>query len=369
MANGIGSRCESRFMYINSLSYGTLTDNSGNVAGFPASNVATQNRSNVWVCKGNFDITTDNNKLYIDSDTYTIQVGSYSGSELGVAINDQISPDGFYIYYGDGGKFYIRNIYNGFTLKLSNQTSAIWDTIGFVGSVDINVLISEFEISYTRIHTSEYLYYDLGSEMDVSFFALLPLRNYSIPLSTNAVVNVKASNVDDIDTAPLDVNIPINDDGCFYFLEDGTDLSYRYVWITITDRENPISGGLAFSQVFLGGFSYLENKTVDSNFNIQFVDRALRTESQAGGLYFERYGRHTRWSNLRYSNLTKTQLETIQQLFYDVGKSINFYMTIDSGNFNNDISQFIIYGVFDGDPSVNVGQSNYFDANFEMRSN
>jgi hypothetical protein len=188
-------------------------------------------------------------------------------------------------------------------------------------------------------------------------------------LTAGATINVKASNINDAATAPLDINIPSSAEGCFYFLENGTPISYRYVWVTIIDPENPYGPNLVFSQLFLGGYIALPNKTVDNGFTVQEVDRALRTESQAGGLYFERYGRHKRVSGLRYSNMSKAETAAIQQLYYDIGKSQNFYLSLDSGNFDQDLDQFTFYGVFENDPILTKQRASYFDANFEFRSN
>lgn len=374
---GIGSACETRFMYINSLLYGTMTDNSGALAGFPASNVTSMNRGNLWVTAGNFKLTSvTNDSIYvtIGVNQYNLSLtpGSYTPTTLAAHISARllaVSGSAIVCSYTTDFKFRFACATTGFTLKLSTQSQMIWDTIGYVGTVDIVVPISTNQDGEIRIHTSEYAYFDLGYSMDISFFALMPQRNYSNMLTASATINVKASNVNDISTAPFSQNVTSGIEGCYSFLETGTPIVYRYVWITITDVNNPFGPNLVFSQLFLGGYVSLANRTVDANFNVQDVDRALRTESQAGGLYFERYGRHRRYSNLKFSNMTRDETSEIQQLFYDIGKSNNFYLSIDSGNFNNDIEQFTNIGVFENDPITTAKQANYFDANFEFRSN
>lgn len=377
MANGIGSVCETRWMYINSLVYGTITANSGNLTGFPASNVIQQNRGELWVTKGNFKIDYSNNKLYFDVNstptTITLTNGSYTGVELGAEINSKITTGAVGLscsYNPITFKFkFNRTNSNTIYAMLSNDTNAVWNDIGFVGNVDVLFDDDNDIYGLIRIHTHEYIYFDLGYAMDISFFALMPQRNYSNMLTAGATINVRASNIDDIATAPLSVNISSSIEGCFYFIEQGIPVSYRYVWFTIVDPENPYGPNLVFSQLFMGGYISLPFKTVDNGFTIQEVDRALRTESQAGGLFFERYGRHKRVSGLRYSNMTKAETGVLQQLYYDLGKSQNYYLSLDSGNFDNDIDQFTYYGVFENDPTLTKQRAGYFDSNFEFRSN
>lgn len=374
--SGIGSACETRFMYINSLLYGTMTANSGALAGFPASNVTSMNRGNLWVTAGNFKVDATNNKLYITIGatpyTVTLTNATYTGTTLAAHITSKVQTAtslAITCTYLSTWQFHWESVATNFKLVLSNQTAAIWNDIGLTGSVDITVLTSGELDGEIRIHTHEYVYFDLGYAMDISFFAIMPQRNYSNMLTVGATINISASNVNDITTAPLSVNVGSGVEGIYYFLEAGTPISYRYVWITIVDPANPFGPNLVFSQMFLGGYIALPNRTVDANFTVQDVDRALRTESQAGGLYFERYGRHKRFSNLKFSNMTRVETTAVQQLYYDIGKSNNFYLTLDSGLFNNDVEQFTNIGVFENDPTITAKQANYFDANFEFRSN
>lgn len=375
---GLGSSCETRFMYINSLEYGSITSYSSAMSGFPASNIVSMNRGNLWVTNGNFKIDASNNHLYltvlgVDYDV-SLTTGSYTGQTLGDHITARVlavtGKNITFTYLTSSYKFHIESVQVNFTMKVSNQTNAIWNDIGVTGSIDITITtIQEFD-SEVRIHTHEFIYFDLGYAMDISFFALMPQRNYANMLTAGATINVKASNINDITTAPFDVNIPSGVEGSFYFLEtNGIPVAYRYVWFTIIDPANPFGPNLVFSQLFIGGYIALPNRTVDAGFTIQDVDRSLRTESQAGGLYFERYGRHKRYSGLRFSNMTRTETAAIQQLYYDIGKSNNFYLSLDSGNYNSDISAFTNIGVFENDPTITAKQSNFFDANFEFRTN
>jgi hypothetical protein len=376
MTAGLGSSCETRFMYINSLELGTMTSNSGAMTGFPASNAVSMNRGNLWVTNGLFKIDATNNKMYLEVNytlyTATLASGNYSGTTLAAEIQTKVRAATSTLLtctYLSTYKFHFELVGADFAMVLSNQTTSTWYDVGLLGVVNITVDSGDELEGEIRIHTHEFMYFDLGYAMDISFFALMPQRNYSNMLTAGATLNIRASNVNDITTAPLSVNVPAGAEGSFYFLETGIPVAYRYVWFTLLDPANPFGPNLVFSQIFLGGYIALPNRTVDSGFTLQDVDRALRTESQAGGLYFERYGRHQRISGLKFSNLTRVETTAIQQLYYDIGKSNNFYLSLDSGNFNDDLTEFTNIGVFDNDPTITSKPSNYFDANFEFRSN
>lgn len=371
----IGARPETRLMYLNSLSDATLSSSTPSVTGFSAENITTTSRTSLYIPQDLFIITSANKTFKFkkgnDADvTVTLtEATNYTGTTL-AAHMQSVFGNSFVITYSTTTKFFkFQNTSAAFILYIG-QHSASWDTVGFVTVTgDTTFSGNQTTVYYAdrpRRHTNIKLYYDMGGASDCGFFALLGDRNKTNALSANAVVNLKLSNINDIDSAES-VNIAPTINGTFTFLDAIYPVPlFRYFWLTITDREN-VSEFLPFSQLFLGGFTSWENRTIDHGFTIQYLDRSIRTESVSGALFFERYNKYPYLSGLQISYLTRDEIALLQQAWFDLGKSEHFYLSLDSGHMNNDLSEFMFFGVFDSDPTIEEVGPRYFNGSFSFR--
>lgn len=365
-----GSRPETRIMYNNALTYGTLTYSTPATTGFVAANIVNASRTALYIPKNNFKILSTNKVFKYQlaagaKTTITLTEGNYLGSELATEIQSKLGGN-FVVEYQTTKKFRIKNTASNFTL-FHDEDVLSWNTIGFISGAQLLYTANLwYDADRIRTHTEIELYYDLGGAVDCSFFALLGERNKTFGLSPNAVINIRFSNINDPGTAAISINIPSTIQGAFAFLDGLEPIpTYRYFWLRIVDYENVLDY-IPFSQLFVGGYVYWENRTVNSGFSIKYSDRSVRTESVSGALFFERYNKYPYVSGLTLAFLTKAQADLLQQTWFDLGSSQHFYLSLDSGCMNGDITQFLWYGVFDGDPSIDLNGL-YFDASFSFR--
>ncbi len=372
----LGARPETRLMYNNALNSGTVISSTQEVTGFPVENIVKDSRTSLYIPNNIYIITASNKtfKITHNSVDYTITIaeGSYLADALATEIeskfNTAVSSSTYDVAFSSTtGLFGIKNTTYNFTLKTSEDTAS-WDVIGFVYPSNlVCILNSWYYGSRVRRNSGVFLKYDLGGSADCSFFALLGEKNKTISLTSNAIVNLRLSNIDDYATAEININVPVAIDGCYAFIDGINPLpEYRYVWIDILDKENP-NEYLIFSQLFIGGYVGWDNRTINNGFGIQYVDKSIRVESVSGSLFFEKYPKYPYLTGLTIAYLTKAQLDLLQQAWFDLGKSQHFYISLDSGHLNNDLSQLTWYGVLESDPQITNVAPRYYNASFTFR--
>jgi hypothetical protein len=365
-----GTRPETRIMYNNALNYGTLTYSTPATTGFVASNIVNASRTALYIPKNNFRISVLNKTFKYQlaagaKTTITLTEGNYLGSELATELQTKLGGN-FVVEYQTTKKFRIKNTASNFTLY-HDEDLASWNAIGFTsGAALLYTANLWYDADRIRSHTEIELYYDLGGSVDCSFFALLGERNKTFGLSPNAVINLRLSNINNINAPAININVPSSIQGAFAFLDGLEPIpTYRYFWLTIIDYENVLDY-IPFSQLFIGGYVYWENRTVNNSFSIQYEDRSIRTESVSGALFFERYNKYPYVSGLTLAYLTKQQVQLLQQTWFDVGNSQHMYLSLDSGCMNGDITEFLWYGVFDSAPTIDM-EGIFYNASFSFR--
>lgn len=317
------------------------------------SNAATDDRNTYWQPRsdGYFEITTFNNKIYINdgSDkTGTITVGTYTSDALITEIAAQlnsVSSSWFATYSTSQYKFFLSHTGSA-TLKLSTTTDAIWNTLGFLSTTDSTS--DNWEGDEIRIHTSEWYKLDAGVAQDfTSFASICPIDEVYGP-SSNAVLKLQANNMDEWASPPLEKVLTRNDRGVFEFLDTDstiTDRVYRWWRYEILDPTNP--GGpssLRFSNIYIGPHTEL-NRNVASGFTKSKNDPTRTLTSEFGNQFFDLRVKSEEFSSIPIGSLSISDRRALEQLFYDKGTSEAFYLAIDPNvqisNDLEDLTRFV----------------------------
>lgn len=349
-----------RFMDNNlaELSSGQITFSSA-LASFPGTN-STNNkfRSKVWVPSGYFDITT-NNKIYINdgSDkTVTITASSVAyttpellATEVQTQLNTVSSGWTFdYLRVSEKYKFRFAHA-SGHTLKFSNQTDAAWSILGFTATVD-EVISTEREADEQRNHTSERVTFDLGYNQDITFFGLISPLDRLFPISSTATIKLYGNNLNQWDSPPLTIDLERTDGGIFKFTDDIT-TGYRFWRFEYLDQKNPLGpDGIQIGYIYLGDYTTLE-RNYSSGFTKEFIDPSIVQESESGALYFDKKTKYATFKSLSIELINKDQRDTLEQLFFNLGKTTPFFVSLDPTQcISNDLYDLTKYVVFSEEP-------------------
>lgn len=252
---------------------------SSELASNPFINILDQIRSKTWRPSGCFEITDSNNKLYVDALTITLTNAKYTtGALLASHIQTKLNAasSGWTVSYSSN-RFTISRTSSS-TLKLSTTTNSIWETIGFLTSVDL--VGTSFPANVDRKHTSEWIHIDLGCIYNIDFFALIGKIGEQLTLSNSASVKIYGNNINDFSTAHYTKTITRTEFGYFAFIEE----SYRYWKIEIIDKDCPDT--LELSHFYLGDMETFTANNVSRGFTKTIVDQTRENASENGTSFY-----------------------------------------------------------------------------------
>lgn len=329
---------------------------SSSKSGFTGENAVKDLRTQVWRPGGNFDITTSNNKVYIESTTATITVGSYTYSTLATEIQTQLNTadSGWTVTYSTTTLKFTLAASGSKSLDLSSDTNAIWDTIGYVGSMDRSG--TSFEADEIRIHTSEWIKIDFGLSFSMTCAGIISPLASTFPLTSSATVTLEANSTDSFTSPPFSQEISRYDRGVFGFIDDlysEVNRTYRYALLRIEDRLNPLGPeGIEISRVYIGDHT-TTTSNVGSGFSKPIVDPSTVQRSESGAAYFQEKTKYQAIRSANYGLIEQADRVALEQLYQDHGKTKPLWLSVDpSAAVSVDVSEFTFYGHFESDPNI-----------------
>lgn len=343
--------------------------------GFAAENVYNTSRSKLWKTGGNFEITSSNNSIYINdgsNKTVTLTSGSYTYSSLATHVQTQLnasSSSWTCTYSTTTNKFTLARSSGTRILRFSQTTNAAWDTLGYTQTADTTGSPTSFIADESRIHTSEWLKCDMGVAQEATFIALIGAIDSLFTLSAAATVKVQASNLDSWTSPPVDVTVPVSGASAMKMLDDDIGTGYRYWRIVIIDRLNPLGPeGIEIGYAYLGDHKTITLSNIATGFTKTLVDPSVALQSESGALFFETRPRYLSISGAQIQLLNGTEFDEIEQLFYDLGVSNPFFVSIDPGTeVSRNLSDLTRFVVMASPPQLQHIIRDYYTIQFEMR--
>lgn len=345
---------------------------SSQLTAFPYSNSQLDHRSKVFKFSGRFKITASNKHIYINDGApkdVSLDVADYATPTLLAAhIQTKLnaaSSNWTCTYSTSTFKFTITHNTLA-TLSLSNNTNALWDTIGFTTGVDIPG--TSFTGDQQRNHTTEEIVWDLGSSTEVSFFAMLGLVNQTFNISDVATIKLYANSLNSWATPPLDVTLTRSDRGVFHFLDDLATCTYRWWKLEITDRLNPIGPNLSIAHIYAGNYLTFTERDIGHGYNKAMIDSSVVSTAEGGALYFDLKPKFAAFTELRLDILKRDDKDALEAFFYRVGKTVPFYCSIDPTlTYTDDISELTKFVYFSAEPSFNHTFRDMFSTAMNVR--
>jgi len=347
----------------------TLTASSA-LASFPASNLQNDQRFRIHKTAGNFTIDATNNKLYIDdgsTKTVTLTSANYTYATLASHIQTQLNASSTLwtcTYSTTTFKFTIARSSGTKLLRFSQTTTAVWDTLGYTGSVDAITAAADVQ----RNHTSEYIDVDLGVAQAVTFASLLGPLGEIFSISSTATVTLLGNTTSTMTTPALTVTLTRDTYGIYKFLDDLVDTTYRYWRLKIVDRTNPLGPeGFRFGVLYLGDYETIERRNVASGFSKKQTDSSQTFESEGGALYFQTGLKYMEFENIEVAYMDAADRRALEQIGYDLGKSTPFFVALDPTEIVSTASELTRYVVFSSLPSFTHIKSDIYSVRMAFR--
>jgi len=364
-----------RFMNNNHVTTSNLTATSA-LASFPLSNAVNTGRSRVHKMGGYFEITTSNQKLYIDDGspvTVDVTAGDYT---TGAALATQIETDlnaassGWTVTYDLSGGTYKFTITNSSSVELSlaTTTDAIWDTIGYTGTTDRTG--TSFPADEQRNHSYERWVMDLGAPQEMTFFAAIGPLDEVFFLTDEGTAKIMGNNADVWDSPNYTKTLTNDARGLLHFPEDDTDWgAHRYWAFEIEDRRNPLGPqGMKLGHLYFGTYTTITSSNVARGFSKSQTDPSRVQLSESGARFFDERVKFETYSGLTIQNISLTDMKLIEQIFHDQGVTRPFFLSLDPGLAFSDVqSDETRYITFEGNPQKTQQFLKFFELSFDAR--
>ena len=348
---------------------------SSQLSAFPFSNAINKFRSRVWKPSGHFLIDSSNLNLYINdgSDkTIAITTGDYdTPDDLATQIETDlnVSSSGWSVDYdtlsGDY-RFKITNSSSS-TLRFSQTTNSIWDTIGYTISVDTTG--TSFLAQEQRNHTEEYVIFDLGYNASMTFFAMISPLDELFSITPFATGKLMGSNLKPWNSPPLEITLDITDQGILRFLDDIDDTGYRFWKVSIVDKLNQNGPeGISIGHLYLGDYVTISSKNVTNGFSRTSIDPSNINESESGVLHFDKKTQYTQFESTSIQNLDRSDKDALDKMYNRLGKTTPFYVSFDPTNcITDNIEELTKYVVFSQEPKFTHVVYDLFSMSLSMR--
>jgi len=351
-------------------------------AAFPVSNIYNQQRrSKVWRSQGFWEVLSGANTIVFQETTgvdltATIPAGEYTSStSFFAALKTAFEAVGAstYTVVSDTSTKKVKVTCNGvggggiFQLRWSHAASAsIAAILGYDTSTDDTGALAYLS-DVLKIHTSEWLMWDLGLSGNPRALALIGPRNTPLKISPSAIIRILGNETNNWTAPSYEQTLTYNDAILQQMKEAGFHTeSLRYWRLQIIDASNPL-GFVEFGSVYLGEYYSPTRGSPQFPFQSEYIDRSTTVFSEGGQTFSDILPKSERFS-LEWFGLTVTEKEEIDEIFTKFGVSIPMFMSFDSeANFSSSVNYFVRYVKFDKEPVVSLTSPNNYTMRMEFR--
>ena len=328
--------------------------------GFAVTNLeGTTRRSKVWRTAGYFNVTSSNNVIRFrdasggaDKDA-TIAVAEYTtDAAFLAAVDAAMEAAGSANYTATRSsttkKLTLTSDLSGgasaFELRCADAAFTARDLLGFEA---VNTSGSgSYTTDNVRIHTEEFVVLDLGISFNPKAFALFGPRNEPLRISQTATVKIQGNATNSWTSPAYEATLGHTDFGMAVHSATGLHTSaLRYWRLHIQDKDNS-RGYVEVSSMFLGDTLTLTQGCPQFPLDVNEIDLSKVTRTMSGASFAAMMGR-TMELGLDWQFLTKSEMESLRDLYADVGLGVPFHLILDPDEvFSTDMERWVLQVLF-----------------------
>ena len=356
----------------------SLTASSAQAA-FPVTNAFNkQRRSKVWRSDGYYEVTSSNNTLIFRESTgvdltATIAVANYSSdTALATAIKSALEAVGastYTISQDSNFKFVLTSDGAGggglFELRFADASNTCEDLLGFASS-NLSGSLS-YTADFIRLHTEEFLLFDLGIATNPTGFIAIGPRNRPLRFSPGATLKIQASPTSNFSSPPYDETLTVNDRTIVKLSDTGlASVAYRFWRFQVVDVDNS-TGFVEVGAIFLGDH-YEPSKCPQFPFTQAKEDRSVSIISEGGQTIPDKREK-TEALNLNWRFLTTADKEQLDFIFEQrFGTAFPFFISLDENeNISTDLNSMIKFVRFSSAPAWTLTRPNQWESVWQLR--
>jgi hypothetical protein len=369
----IDTNADMRFMSNNFLVTGYNSLEVSSVAqGFYSDDLTTEERSRVMRFGGRFTIDATNNKIYINSTTYTLTNGEYlTPALLAAHISTIITASGVACTYSASGSKFIFSKASTFTVNLATLTNAAWETIGLISGVDqVSTLDSGtyyVNADMPRFHyPNEKIKVNFGYQASIGFIGIIGDLSRELRIPEGAVVTFKANNVDDFTAPPVNKVLTWTNKGLFGFIDDVADSAWQYVELTIEAPEGPFQSEIGY--LYIGDYSSFVDRNISVGIDIGYVDPSTTSQSDDGQEYTNEKTPFRTISGMAVGLAKPVNVTFLKRVFALKQKSHPFFVALDPKvEITSSIDDLTMFCKFATEINAKHVINNFYELGFQLR--
>lgn len=348
---------------------------------FPIINVYNkQRRSKLWRSNGYWEITSLNNQIVFEETnavplTATIAVDEYNSDTLFFAALKAALEDvgaSTYTVTRDVSTLKIKITSNGaggggiLNLRWTNVGSTAATILGFDTAFDSTGALT-YTADVLRIHTNEWIKWDMGISTNPQAFCLIGPRNTPIRITPSATIKLQGNETDNWTVPSYETTLTYGDSIISTFNDSGLHTEgLRYWRALFTDASNPL-GFVEVGSVFLGDYYKSTRGQPQFPFRTIEVDRSETIFSE-GGQTFSEIREKTERFQVDYFGLTIAEKEALVDIFDEFGTSVPLFISYDpNGVFTSVANLMCRYVKFEAEPSIDLVSPGNFRMSLQFR--
>lgn len=337
-----------------------------------------ERRKLVWRSNGYFEVTISNNIIIFRESvgvdlTATLTVGYYASDTLffaEVKAALEVAGASTYTVSRDTTTGKIKIVSNGaggggiFQLITTSGSFTAEDLLGFDNASNLTGALT-YQADVIRIHSSEWLLWDLGFPSSPTGFIAVADRNRALKLSPSATVKLQGNWTNNWSTPAVDLTLSVQDYLIAQIDSDGFG-SYRYWRFLIEDKENS-NLYVEFGAVMLGIHAAITRGCPAFPLSSPIVERSNVAYSEGGQTIVARRA-PTQSFRLNWEKLDKASLEELEGVFNKFGKFSSFFIAMDPDSvFSTNGKTWCRLVKFQSDPTMTLVSPNNWSMDWDLR--
>lgn len=366
--------------YVDSDYYTGMTYSSQTTA-CPASNVLNfVRRTKVWRTAGYWLITSANKGIVLQevdgvNQTVNIAEGAYtSDTTFFAAVKtalDSASGSATYTVTRDTTTNKIKITSNGgggaiFKLMCTNASFTAAAILGYSTSTDKTGALT-YTAETLKLHTSEWMRWDMGTSVNPKAFVLIGLRNTPIKISETATIKLQGNHTDTWSSPVYDQTLTWNGNAIHQFSTTGLHTeALRYWRLEITDTANT-NGYVEISNIYLGDMLVFTQGAVQFPLRITKADLGSVTYGRSGTRFSDEI-QFTDEIDMDWAGLSNSEAEQLADMIGIVGKTKPFFVALDADeSFSTYGETQTRYVAFTSDPVLTFVSPNFWSSSWQVR--
>lgn len=171
---------------------------------------------------------------------------------------------------------------------------------------------------------------DLGVNANITFFSILGTSSESLTISDDAVITLKASDINLFDgSEPINVTVDVNELGIYYNFADENNpdgVQYRYWQVVIDDSLNYQPIEIAY--MYLGDHVVL-HRNIANGFQVSTLDNSIIARSDSGKVFARRRPDYTQIDGVSMTIMTLEDRNKLLTATRKLRRDVPFLFVID----------------------------------------